>query len=60
MKQVCQTHTLQQEKFKKNCTSVENHEFYRQAAFFGGASVQAITDGFSEVRQLNSPVRTAW
>jgi hypothetical protein len=57
-----QTYTTQQENFK-NVVQVlvwKITNFGRQAALFNGASMGAITWGFSEVRQLNSPVRTVW
>jgi hypothetical protein len=61
MNQDCQTYTTQQENFKKKVAQVwKITNFDRQTAHFNGASMEAITWGFSEVQQLNSAVRTAW
>jgi hypothetical protein len=50
---------MQQEIFKKKSwASMKITNFDRQAALFNGASMGAITYGFSEVRQLVSAVRT--
>jgi hypothetical protein len=51
---------MQQENFKKNVGQVwKITNFDRQTALFNGASMEAITWGFSEVQQLNSTVWTA-
>ena len=34
--------------------------FDRQTTLFDGATMEEITQGFSEIRQLNSPFGTAW
>jgi hypothetical protein len=49
--------TQRNKKISKKVVQVWN--FGHQAALFNGASMEAITKGFSEVGQLNSPVRTA-
>ena len=50
---------MQQDNFKKNVAQVGKiTNFGRQSALFNGASMETITYGFSEVRQLNSAVRT--
>jgi hypothetical protein len=57
---VCQTNTTQQGNFKKKIAEDSPITYFdRQAAIFNGASMEAITLGFSEVQQLNSPVRMA-
>jgi hypothetical protein len=43
-------------KKKKVAQVLKITNFYRQPALFDGASMGVITLGFSEVRQLNSPV----
>jgi hypothetical protein len=61
MDQDRQPYTMQQEIFKKNIGQVwKITNFDRQTRLFNGASMKAITQGFPEVRQLNSPVGTAW
>jgi hypothetical protein len=55
-----QIYTTQQENSKTNVAQVcKNTIFDRQAALFNGASMEAITQGFSKVRQLIAAVRTA-
>jgi hypothetical protein len=52
---------MQQENLKKKVVQIwKITNFDGQAALFNGASMEAITSGFSEVRQLNSLLRTAW
>jgi hypothetical protein len=62
MDQDRQPYTTQQEisKKKKVWQVWEITNFDRQTALFNGASMEAITWRFSEVRLLSSPVRTAW
>jgi hypothetical protein len=53
------TGTIPEEFFNKNVEQVSKiTNFDRQPALFNGASMEAITWGFSEVRQLISPVWT--
>ena len=63
MDQDCQAYATQNENFKKNVAQVvvwKITNFDRQPELFNGTSMGAITQRFSEVRQLNSPVRTGW
>jgi hypothetical protein len=61
MDQEPQIYRTQQENSKKKVVQVwKIKNFDRQPAVFNGASMGAITYGFSEVRQLNSTFRTAW
>jgi hypothetical protein len=61
MDQDRQIYSTQQENFKKKVVQVwKITNFDRQPALFNGASMGAITLGFSEVHLLNSTFRTVW
>ena len=60
MDQDRQTYATQQENFKKNVVQVwKVTNFVRHAALFDDASMEAVTYGFSGVRQLNPTIWTA-